>query len=155
MNLIAGKKHISLLSATVGLGNYGEHFDDWPAGTVNGPVKLVAADNTIINLTSNAWSYKVGMQRERKKFYSSKSNQKWNSDRLVKDTPLTWYKATFEAPQGEDALVLDLQGMGKGEGWVNGHSIGRYWLTFMAPQDACQPCDYRVPYATFKLPHQL
>ncbi|GKA40713.1 beta-galactosidase 3-like protein [Tanacetum coccineum] len=35
--------------------------------------------------------------------------------------------ATFNAPMGGDPLPLDLSSMGKGQVWINGQSIGRYW----------------------------
>lgn len=31
---------------------------------------------------------------------------------------------------GSDPIALDLSTMGKGEAWVNGQSIGRYWVSF-------------------------
>ena len=39
--------------------------------------------------------------------------------------------------------------MGKGQAWVNGHHIGRYW-TRVAPKDGCGKCDYRGHYHTSK-----
>lgn len=39
--------------------------------------------------------------------------------------------------------------MGKGQVWVNGHHIGRYW-TLNAPKDGCQTCDYRGAYKSEK-----
>ncbi|KAK9081234.1 hypothetical protein Syun_030597 [Stephania yunnanensis] len=36
--------------------------------------------------------------------------------------------------------------MGKGQAWVNGHNIGRFW-SLVAPKDGCQEtCDYRGAY---------
>ncbi|KAK3038361.1 hypothetical protein RJ639_031457 [Escallonia herrerae] len=36
--------------------------------------------------------------------------------------------------------------MGKGQAWVNGHHIGRYW-TLAGPKDGCPgTCDYRGPF---------
>ncbi|THU45870.1 hypothetical protein C4D60_Mb02t22530 [Musa balbisiana] len=60
------------------------------------------------------------------------------------------YKTTFEVPDGNDSLVLDLQGMGKGHAWVNGQSIGRYWPSFLAADSGCEPCDYRQKYDSDK-----
>ncbi|XP_057445209.1 glucan endo-1,3-beta-glucosidase 5-like isoform X3 [Lotus japonicus] len=37
---------------------------------------------------------------------------------------------TFDTPEGNDSVALDLSSMGKGEAWVNGQSIGRYWIMF-------------------------
>ncbi|KAG2324786.1 hypothetical protein Bca52824_007514 [Brassica carinata] len=35
--------------------------------------------------------------------------------------------ATFKAPLGNDPVVVDLLGLGKGTAWINGNNIGRYW----------------------------
>lgn len=42
-----------------------------------------------------------------------------------------WSQTLFDAPAGEDPVVLNLGSMGKGEAWVNGQSIGRYWVSFL------------------------
>ncbi|KAL0358520.1 UNVERIFIED_CONTAM: Beta-galactosidase 9, partial [Sesamum angustifolium] len=55
----------------------------------------------------------------------------------------------FDAPGGLDPVALDLSSMGKGQVWVNGHHIGRYW-TLNAPKDGCQTCDYRGAYDSDK-----
>lgn len=40
--------------------------------------------------------------------------------------------------------------MGKGQAWVNGHHIGRYW-NMVAPKDGCpKECDYRGTYNSGK-----
>lgn len=53
-------------------------------------------------------------------------------------------KATFEAPSGEDAVVVDLLGLNKGVAWVNGNNLGRYWPSYTAAEMAgCHRCDYR------------
>ena len=42
---------------------------------------------------------------------------------------------------------MNLQDLGKGTAWVNGHNIGRYWPSnFAAGQQGCQTCDYRGQY---------
>ncbi|MCD7457417.1 Beta-galactosidase 8 [Datura stramonium] len=48
---------------------------------------------------------------------------------LPTNQPLIWYKANFDAPAGDTPLSMDFTGMGKGEAWVNGQSIGRFWPT--------------------------
>ncbi|XP_050939327.1 beta-galactosidase 15-like [Cucumis melo] len=48
---------------------------------------------------------------------------------------------------GTDPVVLDMQGMGKGQAWVNGRSIGRFWPSFIASNDSCSAtCDYKGAY---------
>jgi len=42
-------------------------------------------------------------------------------------------QTTFDAPSGTDPVALNLASMGKGEAWVNGESIGRYWVSFKTP----------------------
>ncbi len=39
-------------------------------------------------------------------------------------------QTVFDAPEDNDPVVLDLGSMGKGEAWINGESIGRYWVSF-------------------------
>ena len=57
-----------------------------------------------------------------------------------------WWQTQFDSPDGKDPVVIDMSSMGKGEAWVNGHHIGRYW-TLVAPKDGCQEnCDYRGFY---------
>lgn len=58
-------------------------------------------------------------------------------------------QAHFDTPPGVDPVALDLSSMGKGQVWVNGHHIGRYW-TLNAPKDGCQTCDYRGAYDSNK-----
>lgn len=43
-------------------------------------------------------------------------------------------QSIFDAPKGDDPVTLNLGSMGKGEVWVNGQSIGRFWLSFHTPQ---------------------
>lgn len=40
-------------------------------------------------------------------------------------------QTTFNAPPGSNPIALDLGSMGKGEVWINGESIGRYWVSFV------------------------
>ncbi|OVA08315.1 D-galactoside/L-rhamnose binding SUEL lectin domain [Macleaya cordata] len=145
-NMKPGINHIAVLSATVGLPNYGSFFDKAVFGIVGGPVELVGNRNVTMDLSTNKWFYKVGLNGEDNQFYSDKSphahSSKWNSDSFVIRRMMTWYKTTFKAPPGEDPVVVDLQGMGKGHAWVNGNSLGRYWPSVIA-EEGCDPCDYR------------
>ncbi|KAF2594610.1 hypothetical protein F2Q70_00044123 [Brassica cretica] len=55
--------------------------------------------------------------------------------------------ATFKAPLGNDPVVVDLLGLGKGTAWVNGNNIGRYWPAFISSENGCAAkCNYRGPY---------
>ncbi|KAJ6407311.1 hypothetical protein OIU84_010753 [Salix udensis] len=142
-----GRNIISLLSATVGLQNYGEFFDEGNEGIAGGPVELIDSGITT-DLSSNEWSYKVGLIGEGRRFYNPHSGHaKWVSGNLPVGSAMTWYKTTFQAPSGTEPVVVDLQGMGKGHAWVNGNSLGRFWPTLTADPNGCDgKCDYRGQY---------
>lgn len=50
-------------------------------------------------------------------------------------------QTTFNAPAGNEPLALDLNTMGKGQVWINGQSIGRYWPGYKASGN-CGACNY-------------
>lgn len=51
------------------------------------------------------------------------------------------FQTTFDAPEGNDPLGLDMISMGKGEVWINGQSIGRHWPGYIAT-GSCEQCYY-------------
>lgn len=53
-------------------------------------------------------------------------------------------QAYFNAPEGVEPLAIDMKRMGKGQVWINGQSIGRYWTTFASGN--CQGCHYAGTY---------
>lgn len=54
------------------------------------------------------------------------------------------FQVSFLAPEGNGPIVLDLASMGKGQAWVNGQGIGRYWSQYLSPTTGCnETCDYR------------
>ncbi|RWW39392.1 hypothetical protein BHE74_00055295 [Ensete ventricosum] len=56
---------------------------------------------------------------------------KW--EEAQSDTAVTWYKRYFDAPSGNDPVALNLSSMGKGQVWINGESIGRFWVSYLSP----------------------
>ncbi|XP_020214604.1 beta-galactosidase 8 [Cajanus cajan] len=149
--LVVGKNTIDLLSLTVGLQNYGAFFDTWGAG-ITGPVILRGLKNgSTIDLSSQEWTYQVGLKHEDLGPSSGSSGQ-WNSkSTLPTNQPLTWYKTNFATPSGSIPVAIDFTGMGKGEAWVNGQSIGRYWPTYISPKGGCtDSCNYRGAYSSSK-----
>ncbi|XP_062082059.1 beta-galactosidase 8 [Humulus lupulus] len=144
------KNTIDLLSLTVGLQNYGAFYDTKGAG-ITGPVKLRSAKSgTSVDLSSLQWTYQIGLKGEELNLPSKDSSQ-WSQSTLPKKQPLTWYKTSFDAPAGSSPVAIDFTGMGKGEAWVNGQSIGRYWPTYFAPNSGCKEnCDYRGPFSASK-----
>ncbi|CAI9276495.1 unnamed protein product [Lactuca saligna] len=147
INLHGGINKIALLSVAMGLPNIGGHYETWETGVL-GPVALYGFDKGKRDLSWVNWSYKVGLKGESMNLISSNptSSVTWTQDSLItqKQQPLTWHKAYFNAPKGDSPLALDMNSMGKGQAWVNGQSIGRYWTTFASGN--CQGCHYAGTY---------
>ncbi|KAH9649784.1 Beta-galactosidase 9 [Citrus sinensis] len=147
----SGYNDLILLSQTVGLQNYGAFLEKDGAG-FRGQVKLTGFKNGDIDLSKILWTYQVGLKGEFQQIYGIEENEAEWTD-LTRDgipSTFTWYKTYFDAPDGIDPVALDLGSMGKGQAWVNGHHIGRYW-TVVAPKGGCQDtCDYRGAYNSDK-----
>ncbi|RZR96368.1 hypothetical protein BHM03_00025391 [Ensete ventricosum] len=144
VKLRAGSNTISMLSVSVGLPNVGEHFETWNAGVL-GPVTLNGLNEGRRDLTWQKWSYQIGLRGETLNLHtlSGSSSVEWQE--ASQNQPLTWYKAFFNAPDGNEPLAIDMSSMGKGQVWINGQSIGRYWPGYMA-YGSCGNCDYRGTY---------
>ncbi|KAF7805570.1 beta-galactosidase 8-like [Senna tora] len=152
VTLVARKNKIDLLSLTVGLQNSGAFFDRAGAG-ITGPVILNGLKNgSSLNLTSYHWTYQIGLRGDHLGLSAGSSEQWISGPSLPKNQPLTWYKQSFfAAPSGSNPVAIDLTGMGKGEAWINGQSIGRFWPTLVAPNNGCtEACDYRGSYSQTK-----
>ncbi|XP_047340733.1 beta-galactosidase-like [Impatiens glandulifera] len=143
VNLRAGVNKIALLSIAVGLPNIGPHFETWKAGVL-GPTSLYNLNEGRRDLSWQNWSYKIGLKGEDLSLHSlsGSSSVEWvTSSMVTQRQPLTWYKATFNAPYGREPLALDMSSMGKGQAWINGESIGRYWPAYKASGN-CAACNY-------------
>ncbi|XP_068666341.1 beta-galactosidase 7-like [Aristolochia californica] len=138
--------HLTLLSATVGLANYNAAFDMFLTGIAGGPVQLVSDGKVVKDLSKSQWTYKVGLDGEDQQLHSDVSEHKWQSENLPVNKMMIWYRTTFKAPLGLEPVVVSLQTMGKGEAWVNGRSIGRFWSNFSSALEGCGECDYRGGY---------
>ncbi|KAG4955466.1 hypothetical protein JHK84_041445 [Glycine max] len=147
VKLRAGVNKISLLSVAVGLPNVGPHFETWNAGVL-GPISLSGLNEGRRDLSWQKWSYKVGLKGEILSLHSlsGSSSVEWIQGSLVSQRqPLTWYKTTFDAPAGTAPLALDMDSMGKGQVWLNGQNLGRYWPAYKA-SGTCDYCDYAGTY---------
>ncbi|XP_061371069.1 beta-galactosidase 1-like isoform X3 [Gastrolobium bilobum] len=147
VKLRAGVNKISLLSVAVGLPNVGPHFETWNAGVL-GPITLNGLNEGRRDLSWQKWSYKVGLNGEALSLHSlsGSSSVEWIQGNLIPQMqPLTWYKTTFDAPAGIAPLALDMVSMGKGQVWLNGQSLGRYWPAYNA-SGTCDYCDYAGTY---------
>ncbi|XP_038705830.1 beta-galactosidase 8 [Tripterygium wilfordii] len=152
VTLVPGKNTIDLLSLTVGLQNYGAFFDKTGAG-ITGPVKLKDSTNgsVPVDLSAQQWTYQIGLKGEELGLSSGTTSQWVSESTLPKKQSLIWYKTTFDAPAGNDPVALDFTGMSKGEAWVNGQSIGRYWPTYVSANKGCtDSCNFRGSYGSSK-----
>ncbi|XP_051139560.1 beta-galactosidase 5-like [Andrographis paniculata] len=148
VDLQAGTNTISLLSVAMGLPNIGVHFENWNVGV--GQVALYGLDRGKRDLSRQMWSYKVGLKGESLNLVSPDkvSSVEWTKVSAVAQTrqQMRWYKAYFDAPGGDEPLALDMGSMGKGQIWINGQTIGRYWTVYA--QGNCSTCAYAGTYRT-------
>ncbi|KAM7252868.1 hypothetical protein ACFE04_025486 [Oxalis oulophora] len=146
-----GYNDLVLLSETVGLQNYGA-FLERDGGGFRGQVKITGFRNGDVDLRNLFWTYQVGLKGEFLELYSEEETPKASWGDLSLDaipSAFTWYKTYFDTPDGDEPVAVDLGSMGKGQAWVNGHHIGRYW-TRVAPKNGCGTCDYRGAYHSSK-----
>lgn len=149
VDLRSGKNTIALLNIAVGLPNDGLHFETWDVGIL-GPVVLHGLDQGDKDLSWQKWTYKVGLKGESMNIISPDgvNSVEWVRGLSVIQTsqPMTWYKGHFDAPEGTEPLALDMISMGKGQIWINGQSIGRYWTA--SANGNCDRCQYAGKYQT-------
>ncbi|KAK9155177.1 hypothetical protein Sjap_002657 [Stephania japonica] len=153
VDLQLGDNELAILSGTVGLQNYGAFLEKDGAG-FRGRIKLAGLKSGDIDLSASLWTYQVGLKGEFMNVYAPDQQESVNwvdlSSNSISST-LTWYQlphsaSYFDATDGIDPVALDFGSMGKGQAWVNGHNIGRFW-SLVAPKDGCQEtCDYRGAY---------
>lgn len=84
------------------------------------------------SLLTNGWQQLVGLQGERLALPSSPRSTVWQSPAPSEPRPWVWYGLSIATPRVVDVAwvtyALDLtRSMKKGQVWVNGHAIGRYW----------------------------
>ncbi|KAG5379920.1 hypothetical protein IGI04_027762 [Brassica rapa subsp. trilocularis] len=124
----SGRNVIALLSITVGLANYGAFFESKPAG-ITGPIFITGrnGDETIVkDLSAHKWSYKTGLIGFESQLFRTESMSKWSVESVPFNRTMTWYKTTFKSPLGNDPVVVDLMGLGKGTAWVLQSNMLRY-----------------------------
>ncbi|KAL0282594.1 UNVERIFIED_CONTAM: Beta-galactosidase 3 [Sesamum angustifolium] len=125
----------------------GGHYETWSTGVL-GPVALLGLDQGKWDLSWSKWTYQVGLKGEAMNLVSPNaiSSVDWMQGSLIaqRQQPLTWHKAYFNAPGGDEPLALDMSSMGKGQVWVNGQSLGRYWTAYATGN--CNGCSYTGSY---------
>ncbi|KAJ8762913.1 hypothetical protein K2173_023042 [Erythroxylum novogranatense] len=145
IDLRNGTNNISLLSIMVGLPDSGAYLERKVAG-----LRRVRIQNK--DFTDIAWGYQVGLLGEELQIYTHSGANKvqWNKLGSTADRRLTWYKTVIDAPGGNDPVALNLGSMGKGQAWINGQSIGRYWTSFHTSKGTPSQVRYHVPRSFLK-----
>ncbi|MED6124478.1 hypothetical protein PIB30_059281 [Stylosanthes scabra] len=145
-----GTNNLSILSVMVGLPDSGAYLEKRFAGLTN--VELQCSEQESLSLTNSTWGYQVGLLGEELEVYKEQnSSDTWNPlGNVTANETLVWYKSKFETPEGDEPVALDLSSMGKGEVWVNGESIGRYWILFHDSKGNPSQSMYHVPRSFLK-----
>ncbi|XP_042495607.1 beta-galactosidase 11-like [Macadamia integrifolia] len=149
VKLKPGNNHISLLGMTVGFPDSGVYLERRIAGVHS--VLLQSLNMGTIDLTQNGWGHKVGVEGEKLHLYTQGGSHRvqW-TEAKGRGPALTWYKAYFDAPEGDSPVALNLTSMSKGMVWVNGKSIGRYWVSYLSPLGKPSQSEYHIPRAFLK-----
>ncbi|KAL6963709.1 hypothetical protein U1Q18_034714, partial [Sarracenia purpurea var. burkii] len=144
INLKTGVNHITLLGMTVGLPNSGAYMEKRFAGPR--AVTIQGLNAGTIDVTVNNWGHEVGVKGEKLQLYTEEglSKVQWAPTK-GEGPPLTWYKTYFNTPEGNSPVALRMTTMGKGMAWVNGKSIGRYWVNYLSPLGQPSQSEYHIP----------
>ncbi|XP_062179260.1 beta-galactosidase 7-like [Phragmites australis] len=145
ISLKEGPNTISLLSVMVGSPDTGAHMERRIFGIRKVSIQQGQQPKHLLN--DEPWGYQVGLFGERNHIYTQEGSYsvEWKTINNLTYHPLIWYKTTFPTPAGNDAVTLNLTGMGKGEVWINGESIGRYWVSLKAPSRNPSQSLYHIP----------
>ncbi|XP_020203970.1 beta-galactosidase 6 isoform X2 [Cajanus cajan] len=144
VTLNEGTNNISILSVMVGLPDSGAFLEQRFAGLTT--VEIECSEESY-DLTNSTWGYQVGLLGEQLEIYEEQSDSsiQWFELGNTTDQTIVWYKATFDSPKSDDPVALNLESMGKGHVWVNGQSIGRYWISFHHSKGQPSQTLYHVP----------
>ncbi|XP_071713832.1 beta-galactosidase 16 [Rutidosis leptorrhynchoides] len=143
ITFLSGMNNISFLSVMVGLPDSGAFMERRRYGLSQ---VLIQEQN----FTSYSWGYQVGLLGEKLLVYTDAGSSKVSWSPYQNASTLTWYKTTFDMPNGNEPIALNLGSMGKGEAWVNGQSIGRYWVSITTPKGIPSQTWYNVPRSFLK-----
>ncbi|KAK1697951.1 hypothetical protein QYE76_014648 [Lolium multiflorum] len=145
ISLKEGQNTIALLSVMVGSPDSGAHMENRSFGIRK--VSIQQGQQPLHFLDNELWGYQVGLFGEGNRIYTQEGSYsvEWRDIYNLAYLPLTWYQTTFATPMSNDAVTLNLTSMGKGEVWVNGESIGRYWVSFKTPSGQPSQSLYHIP----------
>lgn len=153
ISLRPGINSVKVLSMTTGLQGTGPFLEKEKAGIQFG-IRVEGLPSGAIIMQRNTWTYQVGLQGENNRLFESNGSLSavWSTSTDVSNQmSLSWFKTTFDMPERNGTVALDLSSMGKGQVWVNGINLGRYWSSCIAHTDGCvDNCDYRGSHSESK-----
>ncbi|XVE48861.1 hypothetical protein DITRI_Ditri01bG0035800 [Diplodiscus trichospermus] len=140
----AGTNRIALLAYLVGLPDSGAYMEHRYAGPRS--ITILGLNTGTLDISVNGWGHQVGLDGEKKKIYTKKGAKSVNWIKPSGTPPaLTWHKAHFDAPEGDSPVAIRMTGIGKGMVWINGRSIGRYWMSYLSPLLQPTQSEYQIP----------
>ncbi|CAL5402278.1 unnamed protein product [Camellia sinensis] len=150
ITLKPGVNHISLLGMTVGFPDSGAYMEKRFAGVR--AVMIQGLNAGTLDVTLNGWAHEVGIKGEKLEVFTEEGSSKvqWSPAKGGAGPPMTWYKTYFNAPEGKSPVAIKMTSMGKGMIWVNGQSIGRYWVSYLSPLGQPTQSEYHIPRSFLK-----
>ncbi|XVF00877.1 hypothetical protein REPUB_Repub04eG0039700 [Reevesia pubescens] len=150
-----GTNQITLLGVLVGLPDSGAYMEHRFAGPRS--ITILGLNTGTLDLSNNDFFtyFQVGLDGEKKQIYTNKGSKTVEWAKPGGGEALTWYKGYFDAPEGDNPLAIRMTGMGKGMVWINGRSIGRYWMSYLSPLQQPTQSEYQIPRSYLKPTHNL
>lgn len=143
-----GEHTLTILSESLGICNIMDADQDptWASQRLKGIcgwVKLCDQD-----IFTQTWRHYPGLAGEALQVFTEEGAKKveWKSD-VKNAAPLAWYRASFKTPaclkRGVQVLFRP-EGMNRGQAYVNGNPLGRYWMIRDKDNDFTQGY-YHIP----------
>lgn len=150
VKLQAGDNVLTMAAYLVGMPDSGPYMERRFAGPRS--ITILGLNTGTLDLTINGWGHQVGLGGENDKIFTEEGAKKveWKKPNGPQALPLTWYKAKFDMPEGNNPVAIRMNGMGKGMTWVNGKSIGRHWMSYLSPLQQPTQAEYHIPRAYMK-----
>ncbi|GAB2291951.1 hypothetical protein Dimus_026201 [Dionaea muscipula] len=150
IKLKEGINTLAFLGTTVGMPDSGAYQEHRYTGLRNVLVKGLATGD--LDLSMNGFHHKIGLEGETLQYYTEEGAKKakWGPANKGQGSPLAWYKAYFDAPEGNNPVAIYMENMTKGMVWVNGKSIGRFWSSFHTEYEQSSQSEYHIPGSFLK-----
>ncbi|XVF67927.1 hypothetical protein PTKIN_Ptkin10aG0161700 [Pterospermum kingtungense] len=145
---IEGTNQITLLAYLMGYPDSGAYMEHRFAGPRS--ITILGLNTGTLDLSTHGWGHQVGLDGEKKKIFTEEGSKTVQWTKPGAGEALTWYKGYFDAPEGDNPIAIRMTGMGKGMVWINGRSIGRYWMSYLSPLLQPTQAEYQIPRSYLK-----